>query len=92
MGESASYDHGKEVDYPECLTAALTPSLVLTSDYAVLLAEEFNRNPVINDEAAFDIYPSSVVYSTQLSYSICLPRYLDLCHPTRLLCRYVLRL
>ncbi|TFY70525.1 hypothetical protein EVG20_g2470 [Dentipellis fragilis] len=31
---------------------------VLTSDYAVLLAEEFNRNPVINDEAAFDIYPS----------------------------------
>ncbi|KAG5638157.1 hypothetical protein H0H81_001542 [Sphagnurus paluster] len=31
---------------------------VLTSDYAVLLAEEFGRNPVVNDEAAFDIYPS----------------------------------
>ncbi|KAI0065483.1 initiation factor 2 [Artomyces pyxidatus] len=31
---------------------------VLTSDYAVLLAEEFNRNPIINDEAAFDIFPS----------------------------------
>ncbi|KAG6832679.1 hypothetical protein H0H92_012251 [Tricholoma furcatifolium] len=30
---------------------------VLTSDYAVLLAEEFGRNPIINDEAAFDIYP-----------------------------------
>jgi hypothetical protein len=30
---------------------------VLTSEYAALLAEEFNRNPVINDEAAFDIYP-----------------------------------
>ncbi|KAI0319795.1 hypothetical protein OF83DRAFT_1169861 [Amylostereum chailletii] len=30
---------------------------VLTSDYAVLLAEEFGRNPVVNDEAAFDIYP-----------------------------------
>ncbi|THH20354.1 hypothetical protein EW146_g967 [Bondarzewia mesenterica] len=30
----------------------------LTSDYAALLAEEFNRNPVINDAAAFDIYPS----------------------------------
>lgn len=29
---------------------------VLTSDYASLLALEFNRNPVINDEAAFDIY------------------------------------
>ncbi|KAG6854916.1 hypothetical protein C0991_009739 [Blastosporella zonata] len=31
---------------------------VLTSDYAVLLAEEFGRNPIVNDEAAFDIYPS----------------------------------
>ncbi|KAG2115123.1 initiation factor 2 [Suillus discolor] len=30
---------------------------VLTSDYAALLAEEFGRNPIINDEAAFDIYP-----------------------------------
>lgn len=32
-------------------------SAVLTSDYAVLLAEEFGRNPIVNDEAAFDIYP-----------------------------------
>ncbi|KAJ3923305.1 hypothetical protein F5877DRAFT_31760 [Lentinula edodes] len=31
---------------------------VLTSDYAVLLAEEFGKNPVVNDEMAFDIYPS----------------------------------
>jgi hypothetical protein len=31
--------------------------LVLTSEYAVLLADEFNRNPVVNDEAAFDLYP-----------------------------------
>ncbi|OSD08681.1 initiation factor 2 [Trametes coccinea BRFM310] len=30
---------------------------MLTSDYASLLAMEFNRNPVVNDEAAFDIYP-----------------------------------
>ncbi|KAG6845233.1 hypothetical protein H0H87_012225 [Tephrocybe sp. NHM501043] len=30
---------------------------VLTSDYAVLLAEELGRNPIVNDEAAFDIYP-----------------------------------
>ncbi|KAJ7929227.1 hypothetical protein B0H13DRAFT_2228527 [Mycena leptocephala] len=30
---------------------------VLTSDYAVLLAEEFGRKPIVNDEAAFDIYP-----------------------------------
>ncbi|KAI0050900.1 initiation factor 2 [Auriscalpium vulgare] len=31
---------------------------VLTSDYAALLADEFHRNPIINDEAAFDIYAS----------------------------------
>lgn len=31
---------------------------VLTSEYAVLLAEEFNYKPVVNDEAAFDLYPS----------------------------------
>ncbi|KAK7049247.1 translation initiation factor IF-2 [Paramarasmius palmivorus] len=31
---------------------------VLTSDYAALLAEELGRNPVIDDEMAFDIYPS----------------------------------
>ncbi|KAH0584027.1 hypothetical protein H2248_009602 [Termitomyces sp. 'cryptogamus'] len=30
---------------------------VLTADYAVLLAEEFGRKPIVNDEAAFDIYP-----------------------------------
>ncbi|KAG7086642.1 hypothetical protein E1B28_002583 [Marasmius oreades] len=31
---------------------------VLTSDYAVLLAEEFGKNPIVSDEMAFDIYPS----------------------------------
>ncbi|KAI6043133.1 initiation factor 2 [Pisolithus marmoratus] len=30
---------------------------VLTSDYAALLAEDFGRNPIVNDEAAFDLYP-----------------------------------
>ncbi|KXN90545.1 Translation initiation factor IF-2 [Leucoagaricus sp. SymC.cos] len=30
---------------------------VLTSDYAILLAEELGRNPIVDDEAAFDIYP-----------------------------------
>ncbi|KAF8184878.1 initiation factor 2 [Mycena galopus ATCC 62051] len=30
---------------------------VLTSDYAVLLAEEFGRTPIVNDEAAFDLFP-----------------------------------
>ncbi|EIN07762.1 initiation factor 2 [Punctularia strigosozonata HHB-11173 SS5] len=33
------------------------PEHILTSEYASLLAMEFNRNPVINDEAAFDIFP-----------------------------------
>lgn len=34
--------------------------LVLTSEYASLIAMEFNRNPIVNDEAAFDIYPPCV--------------------------------
>ncbi|KAF8894477.1 P-loop containing nucleoside triphosphate hydrolase protein [Infundibulicybe gibba] len=34
-----------------------TYDYVLTSDYAALLTEEFGRNPIINDEAAFDIHP-----------------------------------
>ena len=39
--------------------AVICPT-VLTSEYASLLALEFNRNPIINDEAAFDIYPPCV--------------------------------
>jgi translation initiation factor IF-2 len=31
---------------------------VLTAEYASLLAMELNRNPVVNDEAAFDIFPA----------------------------------
>lgn len=30
---------------------------VLTAEYASLIAMEFGRNPIVNDEAAFDIYP-----------------------------------
>ena len=36
---------------------SLTVTSVLSSEYSSLLALEFNRNPVVNDEAAFDIYP-----------------------------------
>jgi translation initiation factor IF-2 len=36
-------------------------STVLTSDFASLLTEEFGRNAVVDDEAAFDIYPPLVV-------------------------------
>lgn len=31
-------------------------TVVLTAEYASLIAMEFGRNPVVNDEAAFDIY------------------------------------
>ncbi|KAL6305379.1 initiation factor 2 [Sparassis latifolia] len=33
---------------------------MLTAEYASLLAMEYGRNPVVNDEAAFDIYPPYV--------------------------------
>jgi hypothetical protein len=56
MAEEASYDHGILVVQP-LRSRLLRSLLVLTSEYAVLLAHEFNRNPVINDEAAFDIHP-----------------------------------
>ena len=34
--------------------------LVLNADYAALLADEMGFNPIIDDEAAFDIHPPSV--------------------------------
>ena len=34
---------------------------VLTAEYASLIAMEFGRNPIVNDEAAFDIYPPYVL-------------------------------
>jgi hypothetical protein len=34
--------------------------LVLTSDYAALLIEEFGCNPIVDDEAAFDLHPPLV--------------------------------
>ncbi|KAG6886034.1 hypothetical protein C0993_005218 [Termitomyces sp. T159_Od127] len=54
-----------EYDYSSSLSNSILRSIdyfvvVLTADYAVLLAEEFGRNPIVNDEAAFDIYPPSV--------------------------------
>jgi translation initiation factor IF-2 len=42
------------------LTSSLTLYIVLTAEYAGLLAAEFDLNPIINDEAAFDIYPPYV--------------------------------
>ena len=44
--------------------SVLRSGIVLTSDYAVLLAEEFGRNPITDDEAAFDIYPPYVAPSS----------------------------
>lgn len=31
--------------------------LVLSADDAYVLALEFDRNPIVDDEAAFDLYP-----------------------------------
>jgi translation initiation factor IF-2 len=55
MAEETSYDHST------CF-APITGSInshfsVLTAEYASLLAAEFDRNPIVNDEAAFDIHP-----------------------------------
>jgi len=59
MAEETSYDYGKffwdSLLYAIVLTVIAS---VLTSDYAFLLAEEFGRNPVVDDEKAFDIYPA----------------------------------
>jgi hypothetical protein len=38
---------------------------VLSGENASLLAMEFNRNPIVDDEAAFDIYPSCVLSVTR---------------------------
>lgn len=43
------------------MLSMLNPTLVLTSDYAVLLAEELGFNPIVDDEAAFDIHPPFVL-------------------------------
>lgn len=57
---------------------------VLTSDYASLLAMEFNRNPVINDEAAFDIYSPCVWQSAAPSvYFLTLAFVVELHTPIR---------
>ena len=47
---------------------------MLTAEYASLIAMEFNRNPVVDDEAAFDLYPPYVQktiawHPTHLEYS-----------------------
>jgi translation initiation factor IF-2 len=44
---------------------------VLTAEYASLLAAEFDRNPIVNDEAAFDIHPPYV--SDDCNSGICCP-------------------
>ncbi|KAF8889763.1 initiation factor 2 [Gymnopilus junonius] len=39
------------------MTQEASYDYILTSDYAVLLAEELGFNPIVDDEAAFDIHP-----------------------------------
>ena len=61
MAEEANYDHSMST-HPHFFV--LFPNLVtvLTSDYAVLLAEELGFKPVVDDEAAFDIYTPFVLF------------------------------
>ena len=57
MEEESSYDHGPWVyciDWAQYLHQC---TLVLTAEFASLIAMELGRNPIVNDEAAFDIYP-----------------------------------
>jgi translation initiation factor IF-2 len=59
MAEEASHDHCTMTIPQSKLNANDSVShVVLTSDYAVLLAEELGRNPIVDDEAAFDLHPS----------------------------------
>lgn len=47
---------------------------MLTAELASLLAMEFGRNPVVNDEAAFDIFPPYVYQCLSIMrslYSLC---------------------
>jgi len=44
--------------------------IVLTSDYAVLLAEELGFKPVVDDEAAFDIYAPFVLFTFSFYYNL----------------------
>lgn len=59
MQEESSYDHSMSIYSPPKAVLNCI-STVLTAEYASLIAMEFNRNPVVNDEAAFDIYPPCV--------------------------------
>ena len=43
--------------FPKSRDTDFSSLLVLSSDDAYLLALEFDRNPIIDDEAAFDLYP-----------------------------------
>lgn len=59
MEAESAYDYGSSIPPPPHLPN-VTVNAVLTSDYAVLLAEDYGRHPIVNDEAAFDLYPPSV--------------------------------
>ena len=68
MEEQSSYDYSKL--HGIRVWTASNFFLVLTAEYASLVALEFNRNPVINDEADFDIYPPYVCASSSHSHPL----------------------
>ena len=56
MEDISSYDHSACMTLARCWRVSdISFMAVLSVDDASLLAMEFNRNPVIDDEAAFDI-------------------------------------
>lgn len=62
MEDQSSYDHCKRMAWIcyLCILTSLVTHIVLSADDASLLAMEFNKNPIINDEDSFDIFPSCV--------------------------------
>lgn len=58
LQDSTSYDHGDSPRFFFFIPSFNGDCIVLNSEYASMLALEFGKNPVVDDEAAFDIYPS----------------------------------
>lgn len=56
MSAESHYDHSKLTRPVYPIAVNMSFYKVLTSDLASLLAEEFGRNPIVDDEAAFDVH------------------------------------
>lgn len=68
MEEQSSYDHSKYCALVMATYAHMNVA-VLSADDASLLVMEFNKNPVVSNEDAFDIFPSYVKCSELTHYA-----------------------